>query len=436
VFDLQKVVDELQKKNFEEQLDVLNSKLQAENRNLQRIIRMKDVQKEIADTVDKQGWLEIKGLAKQKEWKKQWFVLRGANLQFYKTEDADRQAGSIPLDNAEIVHANPEDDHKYVIGIKVEDKNITLAAASKKEKDEWKAVLNGEVIHLRYLASIEKDPKRRPDTRVINLFKSVSIPSVYLDNHDIRTEEIDALAKVLGAHTDLDTFSMNNAALGDNEAALLAKYLAKLNFRILKLGGNKISSKGAAALAQALAGHKGVTEVHLNDNQIDDAGAEALAALLGNKEGKLTAVNLTGNKIGDRGAAAFAKALASGVPLRDIYLGKNAIGNEGAAAIASVISGRDSVAHVFLNENKIGDAGAVALADALKANDSVTEIDLSSNEFGNTGAVAVKAALKASKSLNTVNISGNKLAGGAQLAGLLDDGFGFPSLSFVRTNPV
>jgi len=40
---------------LEEQLDVLNSKLQAENRNLQRIIRMKDIQKEIADTVDKQG---------------------------------------------------------------------------------------------------------------------------------------------------------------------------------------------------------------------------------------------------------------------------------------------------------------------------------------------------------------------------------------------
>jgi len=436
VFDLQKVVDELQKKNFEEQLDVLNSKLQAENRNLQRIIRMKDIQKEIADTVDKQGWLEMKGIGKQKEWKKQWFVLRGANLQFYKSDDSDRQAGVIPLDNAEIVHANPEDDHKYVIGIKVEDKNITLAATSKKEKDEWKAVLNGEVIHLKYLASIEKDPKKRPDTRVINLFKSVSIPSVYLDGHDIHTEEIEALSKVLGAHSDLETFSVNNANLGDSEVSLLAKYLAKLNFKILKLGGNKITSKGASALAGALASHKYVTEVHLNDNQIDDAGAEALSALLGNKEGKLTAINLTGNKIGDKGASAFAKALASGLPLRDLYFGKNVIGNEGAAAFASIISGKDTVAHVFLNDNKIGDNGAVALADALKANDSVTEVDLSNNEFGNTGAVAVKAALKASKSLNSVNISGNKLSGGAALSGLLDDGFNFPALSFVRTNPV
>jgi len=101
-----------------------------------------------------------------------------------------------------------------------------------------------------------------------------------------------------------------------------------------------------------------------------------------------------------------------------------------------VIGSKDTLAHVHLNDNKIGDAGAVALADALKTNDSVTEVDLSNNEFGNTGAVAIKAALKASKSLNTVNISGNKLSGGAQLSGLLDDGFNFPSLSFVRTNPV
>jgi len=434
VFDLQKVVDELQKKNFEEQLDTLNSKLQSENRNLQRIIRMKDVQKEILDSVDKQGWLEIKGLAKQKDWKKQYFILRGAQLQFYKSdEDTSRQAGVIPLDNAEIVHANPEDDRKFVIGIKVEDKNVTLATTSKKEKDEWRAVLGGEVVHLKYLQSLEKDPKKRPDTRVINLFKSVSIPSVYLDGHEIHVEEIEALSKVLGSHHEMEVFSLTNASLGDTEVSLLAKYLAKLNFRILKLSSNKVTSKGAVALAQALADNKNVTEVHLDSNAVDDAGAEALAGLLTVKDTKLTAVNLTGNKVGDRGVAAFAKALGSGnAGVRDLYFGKNAVGDAGAVAIADLVKSKETVVHVYLNDNKVGDAGVTALAQALSSNDSVTEVDLSNNAFGNQGALAVKAALKASKSLVNVNISGNKLNGGADLAGLLDSGFSFPNLSFTR----
>jgi len=280
---------------------------------------------------------------------------------------------------------------------------------------------------------LEKDPKKRPDTRVINLFKSVSIPSVYLDGHEIHVEEIEALSKVLGSHHEMEVFSLTNASLGDTEVTLLAKYLAKLNFRILKLSGNKITSKGVVALAQALADNKNVTEVHLDNNAVDDAGAEALAGLLNGKDTKLATVNLTGNKVGDRGVAAFAKALGSGnAAVRDIYFGKNAVGDAGASAVAEVVKSKETLVHVYLNDNKIGDAGVSALAQALSANDSVTEVDLSNNAFGNQGALAVKAALKASKSLVNVNISGNKLSGGADLSGLLDAGFSFPNLSFTR----
>jgi len=438
VFDLQKVVDELQKKKPEDQLDVLNSKLQSENANLQRMIRMKDMQQELHDTVDKHGWLEVRGLrdVKSKDWKKQWFVLRGANLVFYKSEDSDRPAGTIPMGDAQLVTLQPDDDRKFLIGLTVEDKTVTLAAASQKEASDWRAVLNGEIVHLKYLQSIEKDKTHRPDTRLVNLFKSTNVPSVFLDGYPIKVEEVDALAKAVTQH-ELDTLSLTNAKIGDSEPAALAKALPSLRFRVLKLSGNALTGRGAAAVAKALVGLKNVTEVHLDGNKIDDAGAQAVAELLAVKDSKLVTVNLTDNEVGDAGASAVARALASGSGVRQVLLGNNNIGNGGAAAIADVLKSNHSVTSVQLGSNNIGDQGAQALAAALNDNESVSDLDLSDNNIGNAGALAVQNVLKNSKGLNSVNLSGNKaITGGAQLASFLADGFVFPSLAFTRINPV
>jgi hypothetical protein len=387
--------------------------------------------------VDKLGWLEVRGLrdVKSKDWKKQWFVLRGANLVFYKSEDSDRPAGTIPMGDAQLVTLQPDDDRKFLIGLQVEDKTVTLAASSQKDASDWRAVLNGEIVHLKYLQSIEKDKTHRPDTRLVNLFKSTNVPSVFLDGYPIKVEEVDALAKAVTQH-ELDTLSLTNAKIGDTEAVALAKALPSLRFRVLKLSGNQLTGRGAAAVAKALLGLKNVTEVHLDGNKIDDAGAQAVAELLAVKDSKLVSVNLTDNEVGDAGASAVARSLAtSGV--RQLLLGNNNIGNGGAQTIADVLKSNHSVTSVQLGSNNIGDAGAQALAAALNDNESVSDLDLSDNNIGNAGALAVQNVLKNSKGLNSVNLSGNKaITGGAQLASFLADGFVFPSLAFTRINPV
>jgi len=433
VFDLQKVLDELQKKSFEEQLDSLNSKLQAENINLQRIIRLKDKDAELKDAVDKQGFLEIRGTGKSKDWRKQWFVLRGPTLTYYKKEDDDRASGTIPMADVEFSEPKAEDDRKYLLAIKVGDKTVTLSASSRKERDEWRSMLQGAVVHLRYLDAIEKAKQpHRPDTRLINLFKSVNVPSVFLDGHQLRSEEIDALTTTLQTHNELEQLSLANASLGDSEISALAKTLSKVSFKILKLSSNNITSKGAVALAKAIADVKGVAEVHLDGNKIDDSGAEALAALLGSA--KLVVFNLSNNEIGDKGAAAFAKAVAAGSSnLKDLNLGDNNIGDNGASAIADALKSKSSVIHVHLQSNNIGDNGASALAAALETNESVTELDISDNNVGVKGAAGLRNALKKSKSLHQINLSGNKnIVGGSELAGLTGDNFAFPNLTVVR----
>jgi len=312
---------------------------------------------------------------------------------------------------------------------------VLLAAASEKEINEWIAVINGEIVHLTYLRSIEKDPKHRPDTRLVNIFKSAAVTSVYLDNHPLHAEELAALSLTANKRN-LETVSLNKAGLTDAEADSLANALGSMSFQVLKLSGNKFSDAGAQKLAAVLAANGRLQELHLDGNAIGNSGAQALAGLLG--RGKLAALNLNGNKIGDAGAAAVAQATgASSVAIRELYLAENQVGDAGAAAIAALIKGSSSLAQVHLQSNKIGDAGAAALAEALAGNDSVSGVDLSDNQIGNAGAVAVQGALKASKSLNNVNLSKNKgIVGGPQLAAFLGEGFVFPALSFNRVNPV
>lgn len=104
-------------------------------------------------------------------------------------------------------------------------------------------------------------------------------------------------------------------------------------------------------------------------NEIDDAGAVALAKVLESGQSQLKSLEISDNKIGDAGAVALAKALESGqCQLKSLFLNANKIGDTGAAALATALeSGQCQLEDLHLNENKIGEAGAVTLRKALES---------------------------------------------------------------------
>src|SRR6185503_9281179 len=148
---------------------------------------------------------------------------------------------------------------------------------------------------------------------------------------------------------------------GDQEAIELAKILeshyASNVLNDLYLGNNQIGDAGTIALAKALEksmdsklksfnakngnqmGNKRITKreaytnrlslvLHLQNNQIGDAGAAALAKLL--RSYPLFHLDLSGNQIGDEGAIKLAKALEiQHIFLGDLILERNKIGDAG-----------------------------------------------------------------------------------------------------------
>jgi len=436
-FDLDKVIGDIQNKTFEQQIEYLSEILSEENKSLLRIIRLKDSKFKLKDIQVKAGWLSMKG---RKDWKKRWFSLRGQSLFYYENETAERCEGFVDLTKGcEVVRqkAVKEDDSakkQWPLKITVGERKLFVRAATKKERHSWYLFLASKIAHINYLKACEGSGSR-PDTRIISLFVSESVPNLYLEHRPIPEEGAVALAKTLPAHDETETLSLSNSSLSDAALKHVSEVLEKLSVKSIVLSQNKISGSGAADLAKGISQSASLTEINLSNNEIDDAGASALAAVIAGKPA-LSSLNLNTNKIGTAGVSALADAVSSSDhAFPQINLAENNLDDSSIEALAKIVSSNTTVTHLNLAGNKIGDAGAARLAEVLRGNHNVLYVDLANNQIGNSGAVAIQNLLKANQTIISVNLSNNKFVGGSETSGIVLEGFNFPNIVLNRVEP-
>lgn len=436
VFDLDKIISDIQDKTFEQQIEYLNDILSEENKSLLRIIRLKDSKFRLKDIQVKAGWLSMKG---RKDWKKRWFSLKGQSLYYYENETSERSEGFVDLTKGcEVVRqkaVKEEDSAKkqWPLKITVDNRKLFVRAATKKERHSWYLFLASKIAHINYLKACEASGNR-PDTRLISLFVSESVPNLYLDHRPIPEEGAVALAKTLPAHDETEVLSLNNSSLTDAAVKHIGEVLEKLSVKNLILSNNKIGAAGAADIAKGISQNATLTELNLENNEIDDAGVAALASAIVSKPA-ITALNLSGNKVGAAGVKSLVEALSSDHSFPVVNLAKNNLNDASVAELVKLITSNNTVNTLNLSNNKIGDAGAAALAGALASNHNVLYVDLSNNQIGNAGANAIEKLLKSNKTVISVNLSNNKIVGGQAVSGLVLDGFNFPELTLNRIEP-
>jgi len=434
-FDLSRVIADISLKGFEEQLSYLDAKLEEENRSLRRVIRLKDSESQLKDTVLKAGWLTMKG---RKEWKRRWFKLQGSRLSYFEDEDSTEVAGCIQLDQGcDVVRqkAVKEDEASakkaWPLKITVGDRKLFVRATTKKERHSWFLVLTSKIAHLNYINACES-ANIRPDTRLFALFASEKSTSLVLDNRPLTDSAVQALLKGLPGRDEIEALSLANAGVTDAQLEQLTSVLEKLTIKNFNLSGNNLTSASANHIISLLGPQ--VVELNLSKNQIDDAGVSQLVKALAGKE-NLAIVNLSGNKIGDEGAKAIAEGLsAEGLNVPHLELGNNQIGNDGAAALGKFLESNKSVSKVYLNNNQIGDVGAAAIAAGITNNGKVSVLDLSNNKIGAAGALAIRELLASNRELAEVSLSGNHgLHTGATVSALATaEGYNFNQLVFTR----
>ena len=130
------------------------------------------------------------------------------------------------------------------------------------------------------------------------------------------------------------------------------------------------------------------SNLYIQNTQMDDDVVELAKALKGNTT--LTELSLNNNNIDDDGASALADALKGNNTLEYLDLSENNIGDDGASALADALQINNTLEYLDLTENNIGDDGANDLADALKGNNTLIWLDLNNNNIVDTGVSALR----------------------------------------------
>lgn len=440
VYDENKINADLKNKRFEDQVSYLSDKLSEENRNLTRILRVKDSKRDIEDSVSMAATLYMK-TEKKGAWTAHFFKLFSEDLAYYADASSDNRLGSVSLKEPDttVTLLKPEaaNDGEKLFPIKLKlssGQQFYVATLTKKDRKDWAAILNGRIVHFSYLSATEEEAVR-PDTRVINLCNApADCPSVYLDNGSISATALKAVAEILPFLENVNVVSFSNCELNDEDVNAVGQGLAKGSIRVLNLNGNNLTSEGAKLLATVLSTNKTIEEVDVSNNQITDEGATALSALFSGKH-PIKRLNVEANKIGDQGCAELCKGLAGVSGTTVLRFGKNDIGDAGVAAIADLLRSNSTITEVQLHNNSITDAGAATICDALRDNSSVLKLDLSHNSLGPAGVHSIHNLLKANKVLRNVDVSGNEdIVEGASLAAALQNGaLSVSSLAFTRS---
>ncbi|CAF1183905.1 unnamed protein product [Didymodactylos carnosus] len=166
---------------------------------------------------------------------------------------------------------------------------------------------------------------------------------------------------------------------------------------VIMYGG--ISDETAELMANALINKKTV-------KLILDAGQ---VSFMDDKATTKNKLSLIQNKISDRGAKALAGFLQGNEKLDTFSLALNEISSDGTKYIAQALSLNQHLLFLSLSDNKISDAGAIAIAEALKINKKLTSLDVRGNQIGDSGAKALFDMLSQSTTVQVLYLERNKI---------------------------
>jgi Leucine-rich repeat (LRR) protein len=133
------------------------------------------------------------------------------------------------------------------------------------------------------------------------------------------------------------------------------------------------------------------TVIKMLPTDASDELKEVIGDILHNEESQ--ELYLDDNNISDEGAKALAEALKVNTALQGLILDRNNISDEGAEALAEALKVNTALQHLWLENNNISDEGAEALAEALKVNTALQGLYLDENEISD----AVKQQIKSDR---------------------------------------
>ena len=193
---------------------------------------------------------------------------------------------------------------------------------------------------------------------------------------------------------------LNNNHITDAGVASLCQALQTPACKVteLELGCNQVTDAGVTSICQALQTPTcKVTKLDVASNQITDAGVASLCQALQTPACKVTALNLRDNQVTDAGVASICQALQTPTcKVTKLLVGGNQITDAGVASLCQALQTPTcKVTELLLAGDRITDAGIAGLCQALQTPTcKVTKLRLYGNQITKTAVNRLRYILE------------------------------------------
>ena len=231
-----------------------------------------------------------------------------------------------------------------------------------------------------------------------------------------------AINGALASLPHLHSLSLAGCTLGAAGAERLAETLSKnTQLRHLDLSQNQIGDAGAQALAHHLLGGQAplpLESLLLNDNRIGPVGGQALAASLERPpgapaEGSLRRLSLARNDLGDATAPDLASAIRSHPALKELDLEKTGLSAAGTGPVIQALDHLPSLQALSLRSNTLNPQGFTDLSVVLLERPQLQKLNLRGTQMSANDLHTLQPTLQELTGMKHLDLSNNTLGNGA-----------------------
>jgi Ran GTPase-activating protein 1 len=182
------------------------------------------------------------------------------------------------------------------------------------------------------------------------------------------------------------------------------------NIRVLNLSDNAFGPIGASAIDFYLEKTSTLKEFYLVNNGLGPEGADQLAtAFCKNDNIKLERIRIGRNRLESKGATAFGKFFAKCDSLLEVAVFQNGIKDDGMSNLVKGLHRNTGLQVLRLNDNYIGDDSAEQLIDLLEQTQNLSIIDISDSNLGCENSISVFEKLSKINSLSEIYSNYNEI---------------------------
>ena len=188
--------------------------------------------------------------------------------------------------------------------------------------------------------------------------KPVTIEEFNVDNVSMKSTGFETLSSMVMANFNLKNISLANNNLHDSDLALLSQSLTqnkKMPLKSLILSFNKITCVGVECLMNAVWGSTTLKEMKLDNNSMQDRGAQLCSVVLGSI--RLEVLDVSCNRISTIGVKAIMKSLSENDSLKRLALCGVPMDQNASKAVSYALAYNQSLQRFNIDSCSVGYSG-------------------------------------------------------------------------------